>query len=293
MKIGFVGLGPMGSRMAARLIAANHDLTVWNRTPGKAVALVAAGATEAGSPAAAAEGAALVFSSLADDMAVKAVVLGADGVVEGLARGVAHVSASTISVALAKELEVSHRDHGQAFVSAPMLGRPPAAAAGELYVIAAGAADQIDRARPALDPLCQRLFVVGEQPWQANLVKLCANFMIFSTIEQLSEVFAVSAKAGVSEAVVFEVLSNSFCSAPVHKNYGKLILDRAFSPPGGPMKLGKKDTDLFLEAGEDFGAALPVASLLRDRFLTSIARGDGELDFAAISRRAREDAGLE
>ena len=137
------------------------------------------------------------------------------------------------------------------------------------------------------------MFVVGDEPWKANLVKLCANFMIFSTIEQFAEVFAVSEKAGVPAETVFEVLSNSFCSAPIHKNYGRLILDAAFSPPGGAMGLGKKDNDLFLEAGELFGAALPMASLIRDRFITSIARGDGALDFAALSRRAREDAGLD
>ena len=283
----------MGSAMAARLLAAGHELQVWNRSVEKAAPLVEKGATAARSPAAAADGAALVFTSVADDKAVEAVVLGPDGVAQSLAEGAVHVSASTLSIALAKRLEAVHREHGQGFVSAPVTGRPPAAQAGDLYVMAAGPAEEIEHARPALDALGQRLFVIGDQPWQANLVKLCANFMIFSTIEQLSEVFAVSAKAGVPEAVVFDVLSNSFCSAPVHKNYGKLILDRAFSPPGGPMRLGKKDNDLFLAAGEAFGAALPIASLLRDRFLTSMARGDGELDFAALSRRAREDAGLD
>jgi 3-hydroxyisobutyrate dehydrogenase-like beta-hydroxyacid dehydrogenase len=116
--------------------------------------------------------------------------------------------------------------------------------------------------------------------------------MIFSTIEQLSEVFTLNEKAGISPETVFEVLTNSFCSAPIHKNYGRMILDAAFSPPGGAMELGMKDNKLMLEAGEEFGVPLPIASLLRDRFIASVARGDGELDFAALSKRAREDGGL-
>ncbi len=292
MKIGFVGLGPMGSRMAMRLVGAGHEVRVWNRSGGKAGALVEAGAVEAATPADAARRADLVVSMVANDAAVEATTLGPDGVAAGLGADAIHVSSSTISVALARRLAAAHREHGQAFVSATVLGRPPAAEAGTLYVIAAGEAAALERSRPALDALGQRVFVVGEAAWTSNLVKLCANFMIFSTIEQLGEVFAIGEKAGVPEATMFEVLSNSFCSAPVHLNYGRLILDRAFSPPGGPMALGKKDNDLFLEAGEAFGAALPIASLLRDRFITSLARGDGELDFAALSRRAREDAGL-
>ena len=292
MRIGFLGLGAMGSAMAARLLEAGHAVTVWNRSPGKAERLLAKGATRAASPAEAATDATLVISMVADDAALEAVTLSPGGAVEGLARGAVHVSSSTISVALAKRLEAAHLERGQGFVSATVLGRPPAAASGQLYAMLAGASESLDQVEEVLKAFSQRSFRIGDAPWQANLVKLCANFMIFSTIEQLSEVFALGAKAGLPESTVFEVLSQSFCSAPVHLNYGKLILDRAFSPPGGDMHLGKKDNDLLLEAGEAFGAALPMASLLRDRFITSISRGDAELDFAALSRRAREDAGL-
>ncbi len=293
MNIGSVGLGPMGSRMAARLLAAGHAVTVWNRTGGKAGDLLAAGAVEAASPADAARGAELVMSMVADDEALEAVTLGGDGIASGLGAGGLHVSSSTISVALAKRLAAVHAGRGQGFISATVLGRPPAAAEGKLFVMAAGDASAIARAMPVFDAIGQRVFVVGDEAWTSNLVKLCANFMIFSTIEQFAEVFALGSKAGVAEETIFEVLSNSFCSAPVHKNYGRIILDRAFSPPGGPMVLGKKDNDLLLEAGEEFGAALPMASLLRDRFVTALACGDGALDFAALSRRARADAGLD
>jgi 3-hydroxyisobutyrate dehydrogenase-like beta-hydroxyacid dehydrogenase len=277
----------MGSRMAARLLAGGHEVALWNRSAGKAEALVAAGAREADTPAEAADGAAVVLTMVADDAAVRAVVLAEDGVAAGLKTGAVHAGCSTVSVALARELEASH-----AYVSATVLGRPPAIDAGQLYVMLAGAPALRDKAMPVLEALGQLVFVVGDEAWRSNLVKLSANFMIFSTIEQLAEVFALNEKAGIPPEVVFEVLTGSFCSAPIHKNYGRLILERAFSPPGGPMALGKKDNDLFLQAGEAFGAALPFASVVRDRFIASIARGDGGLDFAALANRAREDAGL-
>jgi 3-hydroxyisobutyrate dehydrogenase-like beta-hydroxyacid dehydrogenase len=278
--------------MATRLIDAGHELCVWNRTRDRTAPLAARGARVAGSPREAAEGAALVITSLANDEAVRDVTLGRDGLAAGLARGAAHVSTSTISVDLARELDAAHGDREQDFVSATVLGRPPAAAAGKLYVMVAGAPATVDKAKPVLEQLGQRVFAVGEQPWQSNLVKLSANFMIFSTIEQFAEIFALNEKAGIAPATVFEVLSNSFCSAPVHVNYGKMILDAHFSAPGGPMKLGAKDNELLLKAGAAFGAPLPMASLLRDRFIASFARGDGDLDFCALSNRAREDAGL-
>ena len=292
MKIAFLGLGPMGSAMAARLIGPDHELCVWNRSPDKAGLLASRGARVAATPKQAAEGAELVLTSLANDAAVRDVTLGEHGLAGGLARGAIHVSTSTISVDLARELETVHRDQGQEFVSATVLGRPPAAEAGKLYVMAAGQQASLDKVKPVLETLGQRIFEVGEAPWQSNLVKLSANFMIFSTIEQFAELFALNEKAGISPSTVFEVLSNSFCSAPIHMNYGKMILEARFLPPGGPMKLGAKDNDLILQAGESFGVPLPMASLLRDRFIASFARGDGELDFAALSNRAREDAGL-
>ena len=292
MKVAVVGLGPMGSRMAMRLLERNFEVAVWNRTAGKADSLLERGAREADTPAEAADGAVLVLSMVANDSAVSAVTLSEDGIAAGLRRDAVHVGCSTISVALAREVAAAHERKGQSYVSATVLGRPPAAEQGALYIMLAGAEAHRTKAMPMLEAFSQRVFVVGDAPWQSNLVKLCANFMIFSTIEQFAEVFALCGKAGVAETTVFDVLTNSFCSSPVHKNYGKIILERSFSPPGGAMELGKKDNDLFLQAGEAFGAALPIASLLRDRFLVSMARGDRDLDFAALSKRALEDAGL-
>ena len=292
MRIAVIGMGPMGSRMAMRLLQAANDVAVWNRSPGKADALVERGAREADTPAEAVDGAELVFSMVANDAAVRQVVLGEEGIAAGLGRGAVHACCSTISVALSQELEAAHDKRGQAFLASTVLGRPPAIEAGQLYVMLAGPEAARSRAMPALEQLGQHVFVVGDAPWQSNLVKLAMNFMIFSTIEQFAEMFALSEKAGIPPAVLFDVMSNSFCNAPVHKNYGKLIVDRAFSPPGGPMEIGVKDNGLLLAAGEALGVPLPIASLLRDRFLASVSNGGTELDFAAMAMRARADAGL-
>ena len=292
MKLGFVGLGAMGVGMAGRLLDAGHSLSVFNRTASRAAPLVEAGARLASSPADAARGAEFVFSMLTDDEAVEAMALGPDGIADGLAPGAAHVSSSTISVALSRRLAGAHAARGQGFLSATVLGRPSAAAGGGLFVVLAGEAGAAGRVRPALDAMGQRVFVLGADPEQSNLVKLSLNFLILSTIEQMAEVFALNDKGGVAPDAVFEILTNSFFDAAVHKNYGRLIVDQTFDPPGAVVGLAVKDTGLLLQAGDALGVPMLMGSLVRDRLLATIARGEGGLDFAAMSRRAREDAGL-
>ena len=292
MKIGFVGVGAMGVRMAQRLLDAGHSLQVHNRNEARAQPLVDAGARWAATPADAARGAELVFSMLTDDAAVEAMTLGADGIAEGLAEGAVHLSSSTISVALSARLAAAHAERRQGYLSATVMGRPPAAAAGELFIILAGDPVLQERATPALQAVGQRIFDVGDDPTRGNLVKLSVNFLILSTVEQMSEIFAINEKAGLAPADMLEILTGSFFNAPVHRNYGRLIVERAFDPPGASMMLAAKDIGLFLEAGSGLEVPLPMASLLRDRVLTSFARGEGGLDFAALSRRARQDAGL-
>ena len=291
MDIGFVGLGPMGGAMAGVLLRHGHRLTVWNRTAERAEPLVAAGARRAGTPAEAARGD-IVLTSVANDAAVESVVLGRKGVADGLRAGATHVSTSTISHALSERLAAAHEARGQRYIAAPVLGRPPAAAEGKLFVMAAGEAAAIADARPVLEQLGQRLFVVGERPVQANVLKLCCNFLIFTTIEQIAEVFALGEKSGLDRATIFEVLTESFFGAPVHRNYGKLILDRAYDPPGATVELGAKDTRLVLQAGEALSVPLPLASLVRDRFVSAVARGEAGLDFTVIARQAAEAGGL-
>jgi len=291
MDIGFIGLGQMGQGMAANFIKAGHQVTVYNRSPDKAAALINAGARQANSPAEAARGLA-VFTMLADDKAVEAVTFGEDGILSGLPAGGLHISASTIGVALAERLAAAHRQAGQRYLSAPVFGRPDAAAAGKLFVVAAGAEDALRDTAPLFEAIGQRTFIVGDTPAHANLVKLSGNFLIASVIEALGEAFALVTKGGVDAQAYLDVLTSTLFAAPVYKTYGGLIAEKKFEPAGFAAPLGQKDIRLTLAAAESLGVAMPVASLLRDRFLTLIAQGGAHLDWSAVGGMAARDAGV-
>ena len=289
MKIGFIGLGQMGHGMASNLIKAGHEVTLYNRSAEKARGL---GAPVAKTPAEAAQGAEAVFTMLADDAAVEAVTFGADGLISTLAPGAVHVSASTISVAFAERLTEAHAKAGQHFVSAPVFGRPDAAAAAKLFIAAAGEPEVMARLQPLFDVIGQRTFVLSETPSRANLVKLSGNFLIASVIESLGEAIALVAKGGIEPAAYVELLTSTLFAAPVYKTYGGLIAAETFSPAGFAATLGQKDVRLVLAAAEALNVPLPLASLLRDRFLALLAQpGGAELDWSAISTLAKRDSG--
>jgi 3-hydroxyisobutyrate dehydrogenase-like beta-hydroxyacid dehydrogenase len=293
MKIAFLGLGAMGAAMARNLLKHGHAVIAWNRSEAPARAIEALGAAIAPTPAEAARQAEIAITMLADDAAAEAVTLGANGVIEGLARGAAHVSMSTISVALSERFVEAHAARGQDYAAAPVFGRPEAAAAAKLVIAAAGEAALIEKIRPALEAMGQRIFIMGDQPAQANLVKLTGNFLITCVIESLAEAFALTAKGGVETARVQELLTETLFAAPVYKTYGGLILEDKFSPPGFRLPLGLKDNRLLQQAAEKLEVPLPFAAIVRDRFLAALANGDGGLDWSAIARRAKEDAGIE
>lgn len=291
MDVGFIGLGNMGSGMATSLLKAGHTVTVYNRTREKAEALVRNGAKRAASLAAACQGDA-VFTMLANDHAVDAVVLGSGGVLESLSAAAVHISSSTISVELADRLTTAHEAAGQCFVAAPVFGRPAAAAARRLFVIAGGNPAAIRAIAPLLDAIGQKTFVVSETPKAANLVKLSGNFLIASVIEGLGEAIAFVVKGGVDAHRYIEILTGTLFGAPVYSTYGSLLADRAFEPAGFAAALGAKDIRLVLEAADQLQAPLPLASLLRDRFLTLLANDGAALDWSAIGALAARDAGM-
>lgn len=290
MDIGFIGLGNMGQGMAANLMKAGHRLTVYNRSPEKAGALVRQGATAARTVAEACR-AEVVFTMLADDRAVDAVALGPEGIAASLAAGATHVSSSTISVALSERLAAAHAEAGQRYVAAPVFGRPEAASAAKLFVIAAGAPEVLQPLSPLFDAIGQRTFVVSEQPHTANLVKLSGNFLLASAIESIAEAVALVSKAGVDRQQYVDILTSTLFAAPAYQTYGGLIARREFEPAGFAASLGLKDVRLVLAAGEQLQVPLPVASLLRDRFLTLVATGGGHLDWSALGALAARDAG--
>jgi 3-hydroxyisobutyrate dehydrogenase-like beta-hydroxyacid dehydrogenase len=289
MKIGFIGLGQMGSGIAGNLIKAGHEVTVYNRTPAKAEPLVKQGAKLAANVAEACKGE-VVFTMLANDDAVAQVTHGDGGILASLAKGAMHISSSTISVALSEKLTTDHAAAGQAFVSAPVFGRPAAAAAAQLFVVAAGAADAVKTATPLLDAIGQKTFVISELPKAANLVKLSGNFLIAAVIESLGEAMALVNKGGVDKHQYLDILTSTLFGAPVYKTYGDLIASEKFEPAGFAAPLGAKDIRLALAAAEDLRVTMPLASLLRDRFITLLAHGGDKLDWSAIGGLAAKDA---
>ncbi|HZZ30886.1 MAG TPA: NAD(P)-dependent oxidoreductase [Phenylobacterium sp.] len=290
MKVGFIGLGRMGAAMAANLVKAGHEVTVYNRTPSKASALAALGARVAANVAEACRGEVLV-TMLANDQAVEDIVFGDGGVVETLAPGAIHISSSTISVALAERLTLAHRELGSRFVSAPVFGRPDVAAAGQLAIVAAGPAGAINDAMPLLDVMGRTTSVVSDAPAAANLVKLSGNFLLASVIESLGEAIALIGKAGIDRKRYVDILTSSLFDVPAYRIYGGMIADGRFEPAGFAAPLGQKDIRLTLAAAEALGVPMPLASLLRDRFLALIAQGGERLDWSAIGRLAASDAG--
>jgi 3-hydroxyisobutyrate dehydrogenase-like beta-hydroxyacid dehydrogenase len=276
--------------MAGVLVRAGHEVVAWNRTRERAQELQKEGAAVAGTPAEAARSG-VVISMLADDQAVVAVTAGANGIRAGLPGGGLHISMSTLAPETVEQLGREHSQAGQALVAAPVFGRPDAAAAAKLFIVAAGKPADVERCRPLLDAMGQRVFTLGEEPAEASLLKLAGNFMIAAAIEAMAESLALIGKAGIDRAAFIEILTESLFAAPIYRTYGRTLLESRFSPPGFRLPLGVKDNRLFLQAGERHQVPLPLASLVRDRMLAALAHGYGELDWSVFSRIAAQEAG--
>ena len=291
MNVGFIGLGRMGTGMAESLLRAGHHVTVYNRSAEKARPLEERGAKGAPSVAEVCANP-VVFTMLADDAALEAVAYGEDGLLRRLNRGALHVSSSTVSVEISEQLARDHAAAGQRYIAAPVFGRPEAAAAAKLFIVAAGDTSAIAEVRPLFDALGPKTFVVSDRPEAANLVKLSGNFLLATVIESLGEAFALVGKSGIDRRQYLDLLTSSLFDVPVYKNYGRAIAERAFTPAGFAAPLGQKDVRLVLAAAENLRVPMPIASLLRDRFLALLAHGGDALDWSAVGDLARQDAGV-
>lgn len=293
MKVGFIGLGMMGSGIARSLVKAGHTLNVYNRTRSRAEEFSGPGVRVAAEPQDAAAGAEVLITMLADDRAVEDVIAGPSGALESLPEGAVHLGMSTISVALSRRLQSLHQQNRQHYVAAPVFGRPEAAAAAKLFIAAAGDPEQIRRCQPIFDAIGQKTFLIDENPASANVVKLTGNFLISTVIESMAEAVSLVRKSGIDPAKFVDLLTNSLFNAPVFKTYGGMVAAEEFEPVGFKLPLGLKDNRLVLAAAEEVAVPMPMASLIRDRFLAAIAQGLSESDWSAIARVSFHDAGLE
>lgn len=289
MKVGFIGLGAMGSAMASNLISAGHTVTVWNRSPQAAEPLVSLGAKLARTVDRAAQGEVLC-SMLANDQAVRDVILGS-GLLDAMDAGTVHINHATISVALAEELAAAHAERGLGYLAAPVFGRPDVASAGKLNIVVAGNPAVLDRVRSVLDAMAAAIWPMGDRPASANAVKIAGNFMLGAAIESMAEAATLVGAHGVTAGDFLGLMTQTLFAAPAYKVYAPMIAEQRFKPAGFALPLGYKDINLALAAGDAARVPLPFASVLRDSLLETLAQGDADVDWSALAQTAARRAG--
>ena len=290
MKIGFIGLGQMGTALAGHLLRAGHTVTVWNRSPKAVEGLVAEGAIAAKTAAEAMQSNVL-FSMLASDQAMRDVGLDST-LLDKAGPGLVHVNMATISPGFAEALAAAHDSRGLDYVAAPLFARPEAAANGQAVIIVAGANDAVAKVEPLLAQMGRRVVKVGEKPHMANLFKIAGNFMIMSAVETLGEAFALLKKGGVDATQFLDTMTEGLFAAPVYKNYGKQILTEAYEPAGFYLRLGLKDATLVKDAAENLNVPMPLLDLVRRHYEEAMQKGWSEKDWAAIGALIAEKAGV-
>lgn len=281
MKIGFLGLGSMGQAIAANLLKSGHDVWVWNRSPSAAQTLVELGAKVAAS-AAEAFSADVVFSMLADDKALRSVLLDS-GLLAQLKGPLIHVNLATIAVAFAEELAALHAAQGIDYIAAPVMGRPNVAALGQLNILAAGPGPAIDRVQPLLDLIGCKTWRLGEKASSANAMKLATNFLLVSAVQAMSEAAVLVTRYDLPSAALIDLVSTTIFTGPVYQGYGALIGERRYEPAAFKASLGLKDVDLILAAAGDVSIQMPTADMIRANLLDAIAHGEGDKDLAVLA----------
>lgn len=292
MKIGFLGLGHMGSQMAKRLIESGHELQIYNRTASAADELINRGARFVSRPMDLGD-VEVYITMLSDDAALESVLFSEKGLFKSMRAGSIHLSMSTISPALAERLEKEHQAKGCAFVGAPVFGRPEAAEAGKLFVMAGGTASDVQRCSAVFEALSQKVFHVSEKPSLAHLTKVLGNFMLLSSIQILSESMAIAQKSGLDQKTFLEAMTGSLFSAPFYKGYGTMMIDKLYDKKVAfRLPLALKDIRLAQQAAESINSPMPSASLVHDQIITAIARGMKDMDLSALGKLACDNAGL-
>ncbi|HTU55291.1 MAG TPA: NAD(P)-dependent oxidoreductase [Acetobacteraceae bacterium] len=289
-RVGVVGLGHMGHAFAINLVEDGYQVSVYDRDPARAAAVTGATATVRLADLADCD---VVVSSLPDDDALAEVALGPEGLAALLSRNAVHISTSTVSPGMSRRVAEAHAHDSQGYVAATVLGNPDFAQARKLFILAAGLPSAMQRVRPLLDRLGQRVFLIGDDAPSANLVKLAANVLTATTLECMGEVLALLRKGGIDPHLAYDVLTGSLFDSTVHKAYGGKIVEGRFSPPGMAVPLAIKDMRLALAEAERAAVPMPAASLVHDHLVAMVARGWSALDWSALGLLAAVEAGLD
>ncbi len=293
MKIGFIGLGRMGQGMAGRVIAADHDMRVFDPTPGQTNSLVERGAVAVDSAAAATRGCDVVISMLPSDAILNATLHGDGGLIPGMDTGCMHMAMGTHGIPAINAANKAHQKAQQTFIACPVLGRPDLAADGLLTLVPGGPADAVEKVRPLLEVLGKRSIEVGEEPQSAAAVKIANNFVLGCAIETMGEAFSLVENFGVAREQFLDVMLKGLFGAPAYEVYGQMIASRSWDSNGATAVIGLKDANLALEAAAAANMPLPSTHTWKDYLTTAIERGEGHLDWAVMAREQARASGLE
>jgi len=293
MKIGFIGLGRMGSGMAGRIREAGFDLHVCHRREEKRQSLHNAGFSVSDTPALMAANSEVIITMLPSDEALEEVVYSRGGLLESMPENTIHMAMGTHGIDITRRLIASHADAGQVFLISAVLGRPDLAATGKLSIIPAGPVHAVQRVQPLLEVLGSRIFTAGQDPQSAAALKIAHNFILGSAIESIGEGVALVRKYGIEPSLFLEVLTKGLFGAPAYEIYGRIIVEQAYEDVGASATIGLKDINLALAAAEIAEMPLPSANVFRDRLLGAIAHGEGDLDWAVVARDQARASGLE
>ena len=293
MKVGFIGLGRMGSGMATRILEGGHDLGVYDVVAASTTTAAAAGARVASSIADVCAGRDVVITMLAEDAAVHDVALGPGGLRDSLASGAIHLAMGTYGIGTIRALVAAHAAAKQTLVAAPVLGRPDLAASGQLGIVSAGPDAAVARCEPLFGIIGRLRFHAGAEPEAASAIKLANNLVLGCAIQAMGEAFSLVRKYGVAPQVLYDVLTEGLFSAPAYKVYGKIIVDESYDRAGSTIALNLKDANLIIAAGDIARVPLPSGNTFRDRLLGAIAHGDAAKDVAALALEQARACGIE
>jgi 3-hydroxyisobutyrate dehydrogenase-like beta-hydroxyacid dehydrogenase len=291
MKVGFIGTGRMGSAMVARLLAAKHDIGVYNRSPDKLKPLADTGAKIVGSVADAARYGDVTYTMLADDAALESVMF-EQGLLAALPKGGIHLCAGTHGIPIIRKLKQAHAGKGHVLVAAPMMGRPELVSSGTAGVFASGPSDALAKCKPLFEAIARRTFEGGDDPEAATAMKIANNFVLGCAIEAMGEGFALTRKYGVPTSVFYDVMTDGLFNCSAYKVYGKIMVDESYSKVGQMAALGLKDANLALEAGNLANVPLPSGNVWRDRLIGAAAHGDADKDWAVMALEQARASGL-
>ena len=293
MKVGFIGLGRMGSGMARRVLEGGHDLIAYDVARGQVEKLADAGARPAASIAEVCQDRDVVITMLVEDATVVDATVRPGGLRDSLPRGAIHLAMGTYGVTAIRSIAAAHAGAGQVLVAAPVLGRPDLAAAGQLGIVSAGPADAVARCQPVFEQIGRRTFHAGDVPEAATATKLANNLVLGCAMVAMAEGYSLVRKYGVDAQVLYEVMTEGLFSAPAYKGYGKTMVDRSWDKVGSPITVGLKDANLIQAAADLAHVPLPSLNVYRDRLLGAVAHGDGDRDQAALALEQERASGID